>query len=81
MESKPTPTIRDLYPNLTDQELVIAEENIGQYLSLALRIYERILAEPESYARFRALTEKIRAVSYRTSRSNPLPAANDNNPS
>ena len=63
MEKKPAPSIRDLYPNFTEKELAEAEDNLEQYLLLMLRIYERIRADPESYARFRALTEKIPAVS------------------
>ena len=51
-------TFRDLYPHLTEHELQIGENNLEQYLLLVLRIYERICVEPESYARFRALTEK-----------------------
>ena len=81
MEKKPVPTIRDLYPDFTAEQLAVAEDNIEQYLTLVLRIYERIQSEPESYARFRALTEKIRAVSCKLSRSNPLPEANASNPS
>jgi hypothetical protein len=81
METKATPTLRDLYPHFTEQQLAEAEDNLEQYLTLVLRIYERIQADPESYARFRALTEKIRAVSCKPSRSNPLPEANASNPS
>jgi hypothetical protein len=81
METKPAPTIRDLYPDFTDEQLAEAEDNLEQYLLLMLRIYERIHGDPESYARFRALTEKIHAVSLKTSRSAPLPDANSNHPS
>lgn len=41
MEPKPVPTIRDLYPTLTDPELKEAEENIERYLAIVLRIFER----------------------------------------
>ena len=81
METKPAPTIRDLYPDFTDEQLAEAEDNLEQYLLLMLRIYERIQGDPESYARFRALTEKIHAVSLKPSRSAPLPDANSNHPS
>lgn len=81
MEKKPTPTIRELYPHLTEMELAKAEDNLEQYLLLMLRIYERIQNDPESHARFRALTEKIHAVSLRSSRSVHLPDANAKNPS
>ena len=49
-------TVRDLYPDLTDEELQVAEENLERYLELKLRVYERILGDPEAYARFKALT-------------------------
>ena len=81
LDKKPVPTIRDLYPNLTEKELAEAEDNLERYLALVLRIYERIQADPENYAHFRALTEKIRAVSCKLSGSNALPDANANNPS
>ena len=42
---KPAPTIRDLYPHLSDDELRQAEENLDRYLSIALRIFERVEAE------------------------------------
>lgn len=78
MEQK-APTIRDLYPDLTESELTIAGDNLEQYLLLMLRIFERIQSDPKSYAQFRALTEQIRAVSFKP--SNPPPAANPTDPS
>ena len=45
MESEMTPTLRDLYPDLTDEELEEAEENLQGYLDVVLRIYERLQAE------------------------------------
>ena len=48
--------IRDLYPHLNEEELKQAEENLRRYVELELRVYERILADPEAYAAFRALT-------------------------
>ena len=41
----PTITIKDLYPNLSDAELEIVEDQLEQYLALALRIYERVVTE------------------------------------
>jgi hypothetical protein len=35
-------TIQQLYPQLAGTELKIAEENLGQYLALVLRIYTRL---------------------------------------
>lgn len=40
-----TPTIKDLYPHLNDEELKIAEENLDRYLALVLRIFERLNPE------------------------------------
>jgi hypothetical protein len=36
--------IRDLYPDLDEQQLKDAEENLRSYIEIALRIYERIKA-------------------------------------
>jgi len=41
MDENEAPTIRDLYPNLTDQELEEAEDNLERYLILVLSIFER----------------------------------------
>lgn len=49
-------TIRDLYPDLTDDELAAAEENLDRYVAVVLSIYERIRENPEAYAEFKALT-------------------------
>ncbi|HEY6803876.1 MAG TPA: hypothetical protein VI306_09885 [Pyrinomonadaceae bacterium] len=35
-------TIRDLYPDLSDEELLIAERNLERYAELVLRVYERL---------------------------------------
>jgi len=35
------PTIRDLYPNVTEEELAEAERNVDQYLKVALEIFEQ----------------------------------------
>lgn len=53
-----SPSIKTLYPHLGDAQCQEAEENIEQYLQLALCIYERIRQEPELYAKFRHLTAK-----------------------
>jgi hypothetical protein len=53
---KPALTIRDLYPKLSDQEAIEAEENLARYIQLALQIYERIREDPEIYTKFRHLT-------------------------
>jgi hypothetical protein len=50
------PTLRDLYPHLSPEELKEADENLSRYIQLALRIYDRVRNDPEAYARFKALT-------------------------
>jgi len=56
-KSKPTEiTIRDLYPHLNDEQLKEAEENLGRYLEVTLRVYDRIRQDPDAYARFKTLT-------------------------
>jgi hypothetical protein len=42
MLKKPTPKITELYPNLTEQQLKQAEDNLEHYLLVVLRIFERI---------------------------------------
>lgn len=49
---KPSPEIRKLYPNLTDEELLEAKKNLDAYLHLVLRMYDRICEDPEAYAKF-----------------------------
>ena len=51
-------TIGDLYPNLNDEQLKEAEENLERYLELTLRIYNRIRLDPDAYARFKTLTAR-----------------------
>ena len=45
-----TPTIRDLYPNLSERELAEAEDNLERYLALVLRIFERMELETNTQA-------------------------------
>lgn len=45
MEPEPAPTIRDLFPELDESDLGIAEDNFDRYLALTLRIFDRINAE------------------------------------
>ena len=63
MHNNDAPTILALYPDLSDAERTCVESNLEQYLMLVLRIHERIQNDPDAYARFRALTEKLHAVS------------------
>lgn len=47
--------VRDLYPDLTEEELQEAEENLEAYLEVVLRIYERIANDPAAYAELQKL--------------------------
>jgi hypothetical protein len=58
-------TLRQLYPHLRDSQLEEANENLRQYIALALRAFERLELDAEAWARFEALT-----VSWRGSRMN-----------
>ena len=53
--SKEPVAIRDLYPDLNNDQLKEAEENLARYLGLTLRIYDRIRQDQEEYARFKTL--------------------------
>lgn len=48
-------TIRNLYPDLTEEELLAADKTLGAYLELVLRIYNRIYEDPEAYAKFKEM--------------------------
>jgi len=50
MEKKPAPTIRDLYPHFTDEQLAEAEDAHDRYLAIVLRIFERLQSEAEAQA-------------------------------
>ena len=49
-------TLRQLYPHFSDSQAKVADENLRQYVALALRVFERIELDPEAWARFEALT-------------------------
>lgn len=49
------PTLRDLYPDLTDEQIEEVDEAFDQYVRLALKIYDRISADPVAYAEFKQL--------------------------
>ncbi len=54
-------TIRDLYPDLNEEQLKEAEDNLERYLDLVLRIYERIVNDQHDYSAFRTLTAGLRS--------------------
>ena len=64
-------TVRDLYPELDEEQRKEAEETLDRYLKLVLRIHARIMADPKEYARFEALTASLKESRMRIQRSNP----------
>jgi hypothetical protein len=68
---KPEITIRELYPHLSDTQLTEAEENLERYIALAVRIYERLQADAEADAQFKALTVSHKDHTIRIAKSNP----------
>ena len=49
-------TLRQLYPHLSDSQVSEADEMLSQYVSFALRVFQRIEQDPDAWARFQALT-------------------------
>jgi hypothetical protein len=56
-DNQPDSKLRKLYPSLSDEELIVAEEHLEQYTALTARMYDRIQSDPAEYARFRQLVE------------------------
>lgn len=50
MDAKTAPAIRELYPQLTGEELVEVEDRLERYLAVVLRIFERIESDTNSRA-------------------------------
>lgn len=44
-QSQQGPSLKDLYPHLTQEELEIAEQNLERYLAVMIRIAERLKSE------------------------------------
>jgi hypothetical protein len=44
-----SPTIDELYPHLTLEELEEAEKNLMDYLEIVLRIYQRISSKDDAF--------------------------------
>lgn len=55
-DKEETHQLRELCPSLTPVELDKAEDNLREYVALAVRVYERIRSDPTEYNRFHALT-------------------------
>jgi hypothetical protein len=68
---RPASSFRELYPELKDEDLQVAEENFRRYVALALRIYEAICADPARYARFKALTAARRKATLESKSPHP----------
>jgi hypothetical protein len=50
------PSIGTLYPHFTEAQLSEVEDRLEQYLSLVMRIHERVRNDPVAYAEFHRLT-------------------------
>jgi predicted metalloendopeptidase len=48
---------RKLYPNLSAEELIEAQDNFYAYLDVVWSIYQRIAADPKEYSTFKKLVE------------------------
>jgi hypothetical protein len=59
MEKKPAPTIRDLYPDFTDEQLAEAEDAHDRYLAIVLRIFERMESEAPPHFSTGVYTSRI----------------------
>ncbi len=56
---KETPTgLKKLFPNLSEEEYANLDAWYARYAALILRMYERITSDPETHARFLALTNR-----------------------
>jgi len=50
VETRPAPTLRDLYPGLNEAELAQVEDSLEQYLELVLEIFECLETEADAKA-------------------------------
>jgi len=50
------PTIRNVFPDFSNEQLRDAEDKLRDYLAFVGRMYDRIRADPEAYAKFKTLT-------------------------
>ena len=58
-EAASTPTLRELYPDLNENELKHAEEQLDYYLVECLETFDEIKANPEQYEILQALTAEM----------------------
>jgi hypothetical protein len=75
MKDQHSITIRDAYPNFTDEQLEQAEATFRRYIAVIVRIYERVRTEqgPEAATRlvFDDLTLSDSTSTIPNERSNP----------
>ena len=64
-------TLHALYPRLSEEELRQVDEHLTEYLEVALGIYKSILANPEAYSNFKALTASESKTIINGNESNP----------
>ena len=57
MDDETTALFRAAYPDLNDAELIEAQENIDRYLSLIIRIHDRIELERKTKAGYLTTVE------------------------
>lgn len=53
----PDPGLPRLYPTLSDEALLEAAERLRRYVSLAIRVHERLSAETPGYPQVGCLTD------------------------
>lgn len=68
------PTLEALYPLADDAQKRDAQGCLDEYLGLVLRMYERIISDPQEYARLRRLLKCTGTLSCTPPGSNPLSA-------
>ena len=64
-----SPTLRELYPDLKDEEIASAAEALDRYIDLLARITKRIVQDPEAMGRHPGLT---RVTGLPTMREDPI---------
>ena len=55
------PTLRELYPHLSDDKLTEVEERIDRHIRIVMDMYERISADPVEYAKLKKKLAELRS--------------------
>ncbi|MEI6528756.1 MAG: hypothetical protein WCO10_03780 [bacterium] len=58
--NKPAPTLQEIYPEATEDELVRIDFVMREHVSIVTEMFDRICADPEAYARFEIALEQRR---------------------